>query len=196
MPGGPGPLPGAGNPAASNIPRIGRAHAGTARAIRRGAAGPPRLAGGPAAQTDTGMTRRPHPGSQADQDGGYQLTSLMTVHGLTVQVVEHGGVLGAISFGREMRIPARPHIQRDGLPARHAGPPAQGQLRGDDVGEIDTAAPPPRLGVPGLLDLGECEYRLAPASSAAARRSAARSASAPLSRSQLGPLWVYWWSSR
>jgi len=32
--------------------------------------------------------------SQAGQDGGYQLTSLMTVHGLMVQVVEHGGVLG------------------------------------------------------------------------------------------------------
>src|SRR5689334_15141434 len=35
-----------------------------------------------------------------------------------------------------------------------------------------------------------------PASSAAARKSEARSASAPLSRSQLSPRWVYWWSSR
>ena len=32
--------------------------------------------------------------SQAGQDGGYQLTSLMTVYGLLVEVVEHGGVLG------------------------------------------------------------------------------------------------------
>ena len=32
--------------------------------------------------------------SQVSQDPGYQLTSLMTVYGLMVQVVEHGDVLG------------------------------------------------------------------------------------------------------
>jgi len=32
--------------------------------------------------------------SQVSQDGGYQLTSLRTVYGLMVQVVEHSDVLG------------------------------------------------------------------------------------------------------
>ena len=52
--------------------------------------------------------------SQAGQDGGYQLTSLMTVHGLMVQIVEHGGVLSYLVRPGDLDCRRR-GLERDGI---------------------------------------------------------------------------------
>jgi hypothetical protein len=52
--------------------------------------------------------------SQAGQDGGYQLASVLTVHGLMVQVVEHGGVLGYLVWPGDLDC-RRGGFERDGI---------------------------------------------------------------------------------
>src|SRR5207302_10025767 len=108
------------------------------------------------------------PRSQAGQDGGYQLASWLTVHGLMVQVAEHGGVLGYLvrpgdldcrsgGFERDgivIEDPKSDGGDRAPLDAsrddgdRYEGQPHQRQYVAELIGVLGRAAVP---GVQGLL---------------------------------------------
>ena len=94
-----------------------------------------------------------------------------------------------------MRTPAPPAHTARWAPRRTLRSTSQGQLEGDDVRAINTTAPPPRLGVPGLLDLGERWYLSTPHRQRRPARARPFGVGAS-SRSQLSPRCVYSWSSR